>query len=212
MEFASQSEDTLMSHRMAAIHNRRYANIFWVAVLMMLLSGSVFTPAEAAIRLPKITEKYEFYVQVVRSDFTFSNSTAVRIWGKGAPDPSPPFAFGDAVVFDDKITKGPDFFSQELGRIHGVFFDACYNSTGCLKLLVVATLDFTAGKLIGTIPITFLEDLTIPVRTYSFSGGTGDFILTQGFGVVTPTVLADGYLRSHTVLRINRQFTTQSAF
>ncbi|KAJ7515191.1 hypothetical protein O6H91_22G004600 [Diphasiastrum complanatum] len=193
-----------MFNRMAAIH----ANIFWVAILMMQLSESVLTPAEAAHRLPK-KQKYEFYVQVVRSNFTFSNSTAVRIWGKGAPDPSPPFTFGDAVVFDDKITEGPDFFSQEIGRIHGVFFDACYNSTGCLKLLVVGTLDFTAGKLIGTIPITFLEDLTIPVRTYSFSGGTGNFLLAQGFGVVTPTVLADGYLRSHTVLHINRQYKTQ---
>ncbi|KAJ7515193.1 hypothetical protein O6H91_22G004800 [Diphasiastrum complanatum] len=200
-----------MFKKMAVIHTRRHAYIFWVAILVMLPCRSVFTPVEAAHKLLK-KEKYEFYVHVVRSHFTFSNSTAVRIWGKGAPDPSPPFAFGDAVVLDDKITEGPDFFSQEIGRIHGVFFDACYNSTGCFKLLVVATLDFTAGKLIGTIPITFLEDLTIPVRTYSFSGGTDDFLLTQGFGVVTPTVLADGYLRSHTVLHINRQSTTQRDF
>ncbi|KAF3337767.1 dirigent protein 21-like protein [Carex littledalei] len=106
-----------------------------------------------------------------------SNPSAVKVVKGPIPLPVGPYSFGDIVVVDDPLTKGPDPNSPLLGRAQGL-----YTVMNSPTVEWVFNIVLTCGEYNGSsIAIMGRDEIPLPVRELSVVGGTGAFRMARGY-------------------------------
>ncbi|KAK4424062.1 Dirigent protein 21 [Sesamum alatum] len=99
-----------------------------------------------------------------------------------------PSAFGRVAVLDNLVTTGPEFESQQVGRMQGLIALADLHEKALAMLLNIV---FTEGEFKGsTLSILGRNPLFDKVREVPIVGGTGAFRMARGY-VITKTYSKD---------------------
>eukprot|EP01018_Ginkgo_biloba_P037750 Gb_23182 [translate_table: standard] len=90
-------------------------------------------------------------------------------------------AFGDMVVFNDRLTEGPELNSTVIGSAQGFYF---YDQMDKPNAWFAFTAVLDTPHYNGTLTFMGADRITLKKRDISVVGGTGDFALARGIATL----------------------------
>ncbi|MCO5558377.1 hypothetical protein L7F22_011959 [Adiantum nelumboides] len=134
-------------------------------------------------------ERMTFYVHDIITPTNFSKPSAKAVAGPAGGHEGNRF-FGSVVVIDDKVTRGQDYQSKEIGRARGFFIEDARDGQP-ISVLMAFTVRFTKGSVNGSTLAFFGQDaIAEPRRFLPLVSGTSRFYLCRGAARVQTCQLA----------------------
>ncbi|XP_006851956.2 dirigent protein 22 [Amborella trichopoda] len=142
--------------------------------LLLLFSSMPICQAKLGLGEPKVS-CIEFYLH----DLLVAEKPTAVIVAEANTAKASPTLFGEVVVVDDPLTKGPELTSKVIGKAQGLY---AYSSQSELSLIEGMNFVFTDGKFNGsTLTVMGRNPVLHKVRELSINGGSGVFRLARGY-------------------------------
>ncbi|ERM96766.1 dirigent protein 1 [Amborella trichopoda] len=147
-----------------------------MASLLLFFSSMPIGQAQLGLDLggPKVS-RIQFYLHDL---LVAEKPTAVPV-SEAKTTRDSPSRFGEVVVIDDPLTKGPELTSKVVGQAQGLYH---FTSQSEITLFESHAIVFTGGKFNGSsLNVVGRNPLLHTVRELSIVGGTGVFRLARGY-------------------------------
>ena len=99
--------------------------------------------------------------------------------------------FGNTIIFDDKMTEGPDPLSREIGRGQGMY---SFASISQVDLFIAFTTVFHYPPYLNGSTLSLLgsDRVGLPTRDIAIVGGTGVFRFARGVASISTISVVSG--------------------